>query len=502
VLALCACASESEPVRWNVLLVTLDTTRADALGCYGARGDPTPHLDRFARSGTRFDQAVATAALTPVSHASILSGLDNRGHGLRVLAGRGGSRIDPHVPTLSTVLRARGWRTAAVHSSFTVSGYYGFDEGFDVFDSLEGEFAPGSAGNLTWNQPALQRRSDTTTDRAIAQITRGSPFFLWVHYWDAHDGSPLPPSEFLPHDLPRDGVGRLIQGRELYAAKVRWMDRQFGRLMAALEASGEAERTLVVVVADHGEGLDDHGWDSHRILYQEQIRVPLLVRVPGAKQQASTAALVRTTDIAPTVADYLGLGGFADASPPDALAERDLSTRMSGLSLRPYIEGEDAEARLAFADALNGYDLNVLSLRARAHEDFVYAVVEWPWKLLYRPLHPDRHELFDLERDPGELENRFASEPDRVLRMEKHLAHHPAWVAAPFEPEPGAGTGSGIDTERARQILSNLGYVEGTTSGSDARFAFACPVHRDLVQAEPRPCPSCSEPPILIAHPR
>jgi arylsulfatase A-like enzyme len=482
-LALAACSHEpSESTPWNVLLITLDTTRADALGCYGAKADATPVLDAIAAEGTRFDQAIASAALTPVSHASILTGLEPREHGVRVLAGRGGYRLHDDVPTLATILHARGYHTAACLSALTVSRWFGFERGFDVFDGFDGAFEPGTLGNLTWDQSNLQRRSDATTDLAIAQTRGKEPFFLWVHYWDPHDEALVPPPEFLRPGLPRDAQGHLQPCRALYADEVHYMDHEIGRLVDALKSSGQWDHTLVVVVADHGEGLGDHGWATHRILYQEEIRVPLIVRVPGAKPAHEVKALVRTIDIAPTVLDYL---------------HDDAPRAMSGTSLRALIEGRADVPRVAFAEALNGYDLNVQSLAARPQDDFVYAAIDWPWKLVYRPLHPHQHELFDLSLDPHEMQNRFATEPAQVMRLEQLLAQHAAWVAAPFPPIET----SGVSAEHAHRMFAELGYVAGSMPGTDARFGFACPREPADVHDTADECVHCGGRPLLIARP-
>lgn len=458
--------ARARPVRWNVVLLTLDTTRADFLGCYGRPGDPTPNLDALARAGARFDRAISTAAVTPVSHASILTGLDNREHGVRVLAGLCGYKLKPEVPTLATILGSAGWATAAVHSAFPVSAYYGFDHGFDVFDSFEGAIQKSQAGTMSWPLTKLQRRSDDTTRIVIDELSRlDQPFCLWVHYWDPHDPVLLPPGTGQRQDLPRAPDGQLVPSRELYGAEVSYLDSQIGRLFDALKASGEWEHTLVVVVADHGEGLGDHDWQFHRILYQEQIRVPLLVRVPGLAPVGAVADTVSTTDIAPTVLDYLGVGA------PRA---------MSGRSLRPLLEGRPDAPRTAYADQVNGYDLNAAMLAKRPYDDFLYAVVDRGWKLVWRPLHPDRSELFHLDEDPREEHNRLADAPEQLLRLQKLLARHGGWVTAPCHtPED-----PGLDREAALQILAGLGYAGGGET-VEARWGFACPEAPSRVVQDP-----------------
>ena len=467
-----------EPRPRNVLLVTLDTTRADALGCYGAGGDPTPRFDALAAEGTRFDLAIATAAVTPVSHASILSGRDNPGHRLRVISAASGYRLPDDVPTLATVLKEQGYDTAAVHSAFPVSAHFGLDRGYDVFESFD-EPADDGPG---WDVLALQRRSDATTDLALEVAGRlDDPFFLWVHYWDPHDPARLPPPEFLPADLPRDAQGGLAMSRELYAAEVRYLDLQFGRLVDGLKQQGRWDDTLVVVVADHGEGLGDHGWAHHRILYQEQVRVPAIVRVPGTRTAPVVGEVVRAYDLAPTVLDYLGLPRLAQAD---------------GESLRPALEGRAGAPRVAFADQVNGYDLNAKMLEKRPDDDFLYMAIEMPWKLVYRPARPARSELYHLVDDPRELANRHAQEREVAARLLAKLARRGGWVTAPFPPE-----GDPRAAAAAQRALGGLGYVEGAAppAAAEARWAWTCAAHPAWRAPEADRCPTCGEPPVLIA---
>jgi len=477
-IALAVACSEPELPRINVLLVTLDTTRADALSCYGAPEGASPRLDELAAEGTRFDLAMATSSITPVSHASILTGLDNQRHGVRVISAESGYRLRASVPTLATALRDSGWTTAAIHSAFPVSAHYGFDRGFDVFESFEADFRVEEDGHF-WDVKEFQRRSDETTDLAIDWLAGAQdPFLLWLHNWDPHDGALKPPEEDLPEDLPRSKGGWIGPSRELYAAEVRYMFRQIGRLIDALRESGQWERTLVVVVADHGEGLDDHGWWAHRLLYQEQARVPLLLRIPGARQRSSVPELVRTTDVFPTVLDFVGV---------------DTPAPVDGRSLRDLIAGRGDAPRVAYADQLNGYDLNSAIREHRPLDEFVYAVVEGGWKLMWRPEHPEASELFDLEADPLETANRMEERPDQAVRLRRLLAEKAPWVTEPFPP-----SGDGADLSAAQRALAQLGYSGDGSEKEGPRWAWTCPEHGDERSAEPRPCPRCGAPPLLV----
>jgi len=455
----------------NVLLITLDTTRADALSCYGGKHGHTPNLDALAAEGTRFDLAISTASVTPVSHASILTGLDNREHGLRVLYAGGGYRLAEGATTLATVLAQHGYHTLAVHSAFPVSRFFGLERGFQVFEDLQAELAERD-GDFRWDVAAFQRRSDETTDLAVARLG-DEPFFLWVHYWDPHDLARLPPGID-----PREARKLASPEVALYAEEVTYMDAQIGRLLAALRARGLDDDTLVLVVADHGQGLADHGWFAHRLLYQEQIRVPLIVRVPGARGAPSVSELVRTVDLYPTVLDYLGL---------------ELPGPVSGRTLRALIEGRPDAPRTALADQLNGYDWNAGEVRGRALDDFLYAAMERDWKLVYRPRHFAESELFHLAEDPGEQHDLFDERPEEARRLLERLAAAAPWVTEPFAPladEPGA--------EDAQRALNELGYTG--TAPVETDWQWTCPRHLEQRWGERGPCPTCGSPPLLIGR--
>lgn len=432
------------PERPHVILITLDTVRADYLGSYGRAGDPTPNFDALAREGALFELALSASAVTPVSHASILTGLYPYRHGLRVLSGLGGYRLPEDVPTLATVLGARGYRTAAVHSAFPVSGWFGFERGFDHFDSIELEMQGGG-----WDLVRGQRRSDETTDRVLALLGRSrEPLFLWIHYWDPHDVALVPPASELPPDLPRAPQGHVLPTGAAYEAELRWVDRQFGRLVAALREAGYYDRTLLVVTSDHGEGLEDglarHGWYHHRILYQEQIHVPLIVKPQASARgprDVRVGELVRTVDIYPTILDYLDVG---QREPID------------GRSLRPLIEGRSDEPRTAYADQINLWDANAKMLERRPQAAFIFVAMEGTWKLIYRPTDPESSELYDLASDPLELHNLFDTHRDQVQRLARQLVDHRGWVYEPLPPDPEA---SPADRQQAMELLKGLGYV-------------------------------------------
>jgi len=424
----------------NLLLVTLDTTRRDHLGCYDREVGTTPHLDALAGDGVRFDMAISTSAATPISHATILTGLNPYQHGVRVMYAEEGYRLSESVPTLSTILKQQSWQTGAFLSSFTVSSFYGFDRGFDEFDEgltvpADEAFARRPDGFWDWPLERNQRRSDETTDRAISWINQTrQPFFAWVHYWDPHDTEILPPPEIVSRFVASH-QNRHEQKRAVYRSEVYYMDSQFGRLMDALKEQGLYDETIIVVVSDHGEGLGDHGWWYHRILYQEQIRVPMIMRVPGWPPGVTIRDLVRTTDIAPTVLEALGL-----EIPPETV----------GLSLSGLAHGMSEAPRVAYADAINLFDLNATILERRPDDALVYCAMNSKWKLIHRPTLAGKDELYHIAADPGEQVNLIDSEPAEARELKQELERFDGFVVKPF--------GEARDPDVIRRLRS-LGYI-------------------------------------------
>lgn len=476
----------------NLIVITLDTTRSDFIEAYStstpSRQDGilshTPVLDAIAKQGTRFDLAISSAAVTPVSHASILTGLDNHEHGLRVLSAPSGYRLPDRVQTLATILDEQGYRTVAVHSAFPVAGVFGFGRGFDVFESLETQLPDGTREGR-WDIKTFQRRSDETTALTIGLLEQiETPYFLWVHYWDPHDPWKVPPEAFSaalashltkgsnPSVLTRDQKRRL-----LYAGEVAYMDAQIGKLMEGLGGRGLLDDTLIVVVSDHGQGLGDHDWLHHRILYQEQIRVPLIVSIPGQKQVPAVAELVRSKDILPTVLDYMGI-----AAPQS----------VSGRTLRPLIEGEPDTPRIAFANQINGFDVDASMVAHRPHDDFVYVAMDREWKLLYRPNHPEASELYHLAEDPVEAQNLYADQHPHAIRLKQSLATARPWVNEPFVATPESA-----DMAQMHTALEALGYLEKGEKQTDfpsPDWRWTCPDRPGIVSDDSGAAGECGTP--------
>ena len=224
--------------------------------------------------------------------------------------------------------------------------------------------------------------------------------------------------------------------RGIYKADVLYMDTQFGRLIDSFKTQGLYENTIIVVVGDHGEGLGDHGWWHHRILYQEQIQVPMIMRVPGWPTGAVVDDLVRNIDIAPTILERLSI---------------DIPPATTGRTLTGLVHGEkESTPRLAYADAINIFDLNAGLVDRRPDDALLFCATDGEWKLIHRPLLEDRDELYDLHNDPREQNNLISSEPEQAARLKVQLDRFNGYVEKPF--------GEPTD-EKVIERLKSLGYM-------------------------------------------
>ena len=270
-----------ERFRPNVLLITLDTTRADRLGCYGGPAGITPAIDALAREGVRFAQADSPVPLTLPAHATLLTGLLPLHHGLRV---NGAGSLPAGQETLATRFADAGYRTAAVVGSFVLDSRFGLDRGFASYDDAMDLDADGAAGE----QP--QRRASAVVDAALRWLEGPDerPFFLWVHLFDPH--APYEP----PQSHRRFGA---------YEGEIAYMDAQIGRLTARIDR----KKTIVAIVGDHGESLGEHGEQQHGLLlYESTLRVPFIIAAPDVAPRVVNQP-VGTVDLAPTIAALAGL---------------------------------------------------------------------------------------------------------------------------------------------------------------------------------------------------
>jgi arylsulfatase A-like enzyme len=350
----------------SVVLITLDTFRRDALGAVGDGPSVTPNLDRLASEGLLFLDAVAPMPETAPSHASMLTGL----HPLRHRVISNGHQLDASFQTVPEVLSERGWATGAFVSSFAVDDRTGLSQGFAVYDDA---LAPGPAGLwrlrafhvlarawMVLGDPArtpwlLERDGDVTIDRFEGWLdeTPGA-FFAWVHLFETHAPYEPPVAAGVPPALDhRARMGQteftpaeIEQLRALYQGEVKDVDRLVGRVAEALAARGRLERTMIVVVGDHGEMLGEHGLTATHVgLWEEVVRVPLIVRVPQSSPDVPRVeAQVRVYDVAPTIYEYLAVDGVETEGLPlleygTGRRAVDLGTALVGRRARSFADG-------------------------------------------------------------------------------------------------------------------------------------------------------------------
>lgn len=340
----------------GVVVITLDTTRADRLSIYGNMDVTLPALERVSREGVMFDRATSVAPMTLPAHTSLFTGLLPPHHGVRDNAT---APLGESHTTLAELLRADGFKTGAFVSSVVVGPERGLAQGFDRYE--------GVPDNSQASPPAMQRRADVVVDDAIRWLdTIGSSrFLLWAHLYDPHR----------PYEPPEPF--KSTYGHDPYMGEIAFVDSQIARLTEALEQRKLLDRVVLVIVGDHGEALGDHGERDHGIfVYEEVLRVPLLIRSPGMKP-ARVGAVVRLTDIMPTVLDLLGM----------PVVNRD------GVSLRGLMDGTERNSELeAYSESMYPERLGWSPLHALRLEQF---------KLIDAP----RPELYDLDRDPFERQN-------------------------------------------------------------------------------------------------
>jgi arylsulfatase A-like enzyme/Flp pilus assembly protein TadD len=401
----------------NLLVVTLDTLRADHVGSYGYAPARTKHFDGLAARGLRFARAATVTPLTLPAHASLFTGTFPARHGVR---DNGGYYLGAEQETLAEVLRARGYRTGGFVSAFVLDSRWGISQGFErYFDDFDLSRFEKQAG-----MDAIQRPGGETVDEALRWLwtERRKPFFLWVHLYDPHT----------PYAAPREYAGqfpRTLHGA--YDAEIAYADAQLGRLLDALHGDGRLERTVVAVLGDHGEMLGEHGELTHGFfVYDAAVRIPAVVVAPGLAARV-VPDQIRIVDLMPTLLELLGFPSPA---------------QVQGTSLLPLARGER---------------LDLIALSESWFPRFHYgwsellAIQDERFKLIRAP----RRELYDLERDPGETANLEGSDPQRALALGRALDEALATAGAGSRPRAPET----VDSETAER-LEALGYVGGSVS--------------------------------------
>jgi arylsulfatase A-like enzyme/lipoprotein NlpI len=388
----------------NVLLISIDTLRADRLSCYGYTANATPQLDRWAREGVLFSRAYTACPLTLPAHATVLTGTYPLYHGVRDNVGH---RLPESAVTAAELFREKGYRTAAILGAYVLASPFGTGQGFDLFDDDFGDLPEDPAQAVE-----LQRPAPEVAERALARLRdyHNQKFFLFIHFYDPH--------------LPRP------QG---YDAEVSRVDEAVGKIDRYLRESGLLQRTHILVFGDHGEGLGEHGESTHGFfLYDSTLHVPLIVR-PAESFQAKTPLsddVVSLADVLPTLLQLAGL------PIPPSIQGRSLVRSMLGLQRRE--EGAYAETWVPW----NQFGWSPLR-----------ALVLGRWKYIDAP----QPELYDLPRDRNEQNNLAASQPLLARQQRERLtAFHARYSQSSENPQHKAAFQVDTATE---ERLAALGYV-------------------------------------------
>lgn len=429
----CSLACSPEVSRPNLLLITLDTTRADHTSLDSYERDTTPRLRALAAEGASFEIAYAPTATTGPTHATLFTSLLPTQHGLI----KNGMELNEELYTLAEHLSSQGWRTAAFVSSYVMSDRWGWRQGFGYFDDVfdvEGTTSKKSRWEGHRVEGGFDRRAAVTTARASAWLElqrSGTPFFLFVHYYDPH--APYVPPDSHSGRFSRDDATPLQREISAYDEEIAYTDFQLGRLLDTLDELDLADDTLVVITADHGEGLMDHAHMEHGVhVYEEQVRVPWLIRFPGVVAAGiQPSAPVGLLDLAPTVVDLLGAAA-ADS--------------FTGRSLAPALRGE---AKLDPDHPIRFFRRHYADPSDEKGPSGVqYGIRVGEWKYIERPSEGEP-ELYNLRTDPREKHNMIGWRPEIAARLSDLLVRG-------GEDGPAEGRLSPEETKR----LQALGYVE------------------------------------------
>ncbi len=416
--SLAAQGATSAAKGFDLLIVTLDTVRADHLGCNGYARAKTPVIDGLAAKGINFREAFASAPITLPSHATLFTGLSPLSHGVR---NNGTFRLEETHQTLAESLQSEGYRTGAFIGAYVLDARYGLDQGFDHYDD---DTNPNDLGRVSGH--FNERSAALVTDAALAWHAQESPddkpLFTWVHYFDAH----------APYDAP--GSFGTDFKQHPYDGEIAFLDFQVGRLIEGVRASGRLQKTLVVITSDHGEGLGEHGEETHsRLLYDSTLRVPLIFSAPALFDQAGTVTdrVASLEDVTPTLLDLLGL---------------QVPLAVTGEHLFQGTPREDRSIYMETLVPLFNHGWAPLQGLHRRADKFVSA---------------PRPEYFDVQGDPGELSNLFASSPSEALALRGELARLLAGQASALALAQSEGNLSAADAKR----LAALGYTRGQSGG-------------------------------------
>lgn len=414
----------------RVVLISIDTCRADHLSCYGFSKKTTPHIDRIAEEGVLFENVVTPAPITLPAHVSLLTGLTPPSHGIH-------DNLNYYLPeeklTLTEILKANGFVTGAVVSAFVLDARFGLHQGFDSFQD---DFV-----NVYYTASGSERRGDETTEFAIQWLRqhKDEKFFLFLHYYDPH----------FPYDPPEPYASQYTN--DPYSGEIAFTDHCIGRIVDTLKELEMYHSTLLIIVGDHGEMLGEHGEKQHLFfIYEAALRVPLLVKIPGGlREPVRVEETVGLIDVAPTVCSLLKI---------------DIPKLLQGMSLEPFLKGKKPTAKPRYF-----YIESMMPTYLGANPLLGVCTSRWKYIQTTRP------ELYHLETDCHEQVDLVKKELKRVRickgALEKILKEQ---LADPAESRRAP------DRETLDKLAS-LGYVGANVSRNSFLFDRDKPDPKDLI---------------------
>lgn len=418
----------------NVVVITIDTLRADHLGCYGDKQIRTPNIDALASDGVRFERAYTPVPVTLPAHTVIFTGAYPMLSGMHDFSG---NKLNPEQPTLASVLKQHGYTTGAVIGSAVLDSRFGLNQGFDFYyDHFD--FNRLQESNLE----EMERPGNVVADVALDWLgkNRKSKFFLWMHLYDPHYPyrPPAPYSEQYK-DRPYDG-------------EIAFADAQVGRLIAYLKANDLYRNTVIVLAGDHGEGLGEHGEKNHGFfVYNATLHVPVIIRLPGSSPAKIVPELVNLADLMPTVLHALKI---------------DVPSQVQGVNLIPLMAAKTAEeSRSLYAETfLPRLHFNWSELRAVETEKYHFIDAPKP-------------ELYDLSRDPGETQNLLGEKKAVAEELRARLAT----LISQYSAGPELAQKTGLDPALMERLKS-LGYAGFSGGGNPAVADHSLPDPKERIQ--------------------
>lgn len=417
-------------------MVTIDTLRADHLGCYGDNHIKTPNIDALAATGTRFEQAFAVVPVTLPSHTTIMTGTYPMYSGMHDFSG---NKLNPQQATLASVLRAHGYATGAIIGAAVLDSRFGLNNGFDFYyDHFN--VRPLEEADLE----NTERPGNEVMDLALDWMKKnsGRPFFIWIHLYDPH----------YPYNPPAPYNQEYKD--HLYDGEIAFADAQIGRLTAFLKQAGLYSHTLMALTGDHGEGLGEHGEKTHGFfIYNSTMHVPLILKLPGIERSHTIATAASLVDIMPTILDALGI------APPAAVQGHSLLAEVEG---KP--ESEKDQSDIYGETFLPRIHFNWSELRGI--EIGQYHFIDAP-----------KPEIYDLSSDPGETKNLYGEKKALSTEYRSRLDQ----VITRYSSDEAGAQKTGLDPELAERLKS-LGYAAVSGGGDPGVSNKELPDPKDRIQ--------------------